>query len=474
MIRPCTGLAHRDRSQVILILGIYAALVGTSCYRTRHYEIDDAYIYYRCVDNLMNGQGLSFNPGSNLNSLASIVYAWLLIPGQILGILPLYGHLFNALLLFILSGLVLKLFVACGFSSATGFVGGLLIASYQPFARLNGLEMVLFLVVLVGLMIKFRTSTMLALGVAIAPFIRPEAVLLAPALCVLRVIDHVILGSRYSRSTIIKEVVVFSVIGAILSAVLLINFGTLVPQSVTAKLAQSKSDKWTGNLAFERQLSKVTTQGWMLIFVGLAFIGLGRSIATSTRSLPMQLALGYVFSIGVGYWLVGGPSYRWYYLPFELVELILATLGLETVVSNLLRLVNRRTYKSHLVLLTGLVLAFVLLMNLPHNAELFNQEQALFYRMIGEKLRQTPADTSVATAEVGIIGYYSKKNIVDFLGIVTQWPDKVIEERKLITQVETMRPDYVLVSPLELLGNYDLVELYEERGSALFKRKQEP
>jgi arabinofuranosyltransferase len=117
---------------------------------TVNYVIDDAFITFRYVDNLLAGHGLVYNPGERVEGYTDFLWAvllagfkWLFPSVEILSIAKTLGVLFGAL------GIVL----VCGFSrmiygraSAWGLVAGALLASNAGFAAwgTGGLETVLF------------------------------------------------------------------------------------------------------------------------------------------------------------------------------------------------------------------------------------------------------------------------------------------------------------------------------------------
>ena len=68
------------------------------------------------------------------------------------------------------------------------------------------------------------------------------------------------------------------------------------------------------------------------------------------------------------------------------------------------------------------------------------------YPVIGRWLaRNTPRDASIAMVEIGIIGFYSERRIVDILGLVSPGNAEALGERRFDAWVERYQPDFVLV-----------------------------
>jgi len=78
------------------------------------------------------------------------------------------------------------------------------------------------------------------------------------------------------------------------------------------------------------------------------------------------------------------------------------------------------------------------------------------YIAIGQWLaRETPPDATVGYLEVGFIGYYSRRHIVDPLGLVSPGAAEAITRRDFLHTYRTRRPDVILHQPLffpEYLG----------------------
>jgi hypothetical protein len=96
-------------------------------------------------------------------------------------------------------------------------------------------------------------------------------------------------------------------------------------------------------------------------------------------------------------------------------------------------------------------------MALAHELMTQHPEPAALYRAVGEWLAtSTPKKATVGYLEVGYIGYYSHRRIIDPLGLVTPGPTAHIREGDIAWAYREMLPDYILVNPpfMPLLGPF--------------------
>jgi hypothetical protein len=143
--------------------------------------------------------------------------------------------------------------------------------------------------------------------------------------------------------------------------------------------------------------------------------------------------------------------YFWYYAPLVPGLIAAAGLGLDIAVRRLARSPARALWLGLLVLV-GLDLALaprlVTLSRAPDT-------RLAIYRAAGDWLRQmTPAAATVGTLEVGIIGYYSERPMVDFAGLIQPEVARQLSpassyEVSAAWAVNTYRPDYIVVDPAD-------------------------
>jgi hypothetical protein len=188
----------------------------------------------------------------------------------------------------------------------------------------------------------------------------------------------------------------------------------------------------------------------MLMAVGLfvTLAGLGRyasGFASNTRArscpdpslrptlLGWGLVIGWSVIYCVAYTLLGVGVFQWYYAPVAPALVALIGLGAQWLADGL-RAREIALLRPTLAWLAPLILLATLgsahLPAIRHMArtnlgyhhmpearyrERTNDHFSGLYRVTGEWLREnTPATASVGTPEIGIIGYYSQRRIIDF------------------------------------------------------------
>lgn len=164
------------------------ALIGTAllAWRFRHYTMDDAYIGYRYVANLLAGRGFVFNPGERVEGVTNA--GWLLVLTPFAAVLgpPLAGKLLGALSLAAVAGLTSAVTWRLGPSHPVLAVlaAALVLAQFDlAYFSLTGMEtgftaLLLLLVVWLG----FRERPVYAMSIVsgVVYLVRPEAALVYP------------------------------------------------------------------------------------------------------------------------------------------------------------------------------------------------------------------------------------------------------------------------------------------------------
>jgi hypothetical protein len=215
-------------------------------------------------------------------------------------------------------------------------------------------------------------------------------------------------------------------------------FGTLLSRSLAAKQAAYRVDALQ---AFTRLAQNVATPffehhtlGILGIMIGIvlypALAGAGTLFAV--RRYPRVVPyLVYVWLYVIIFSVMNPLMFRWYLAPMLPAYLLAILLGVWALVDGL----GKRLAHPAMVpvVLSGIGVVFVLLLlnawtlHPDHGQDRPAPDMAwndieLNYRRIGEELRTrysvTP-DTLVAAGDIGAIGYYSRAQILDTVGLIT-------------------------------------------------------
>lgn len=171
------------------------------------------------------------------------------------------------------------------------------------------------------------------------------------------------------------------------------------------------------------------------------------------------------------YVVLGVTPYLWYYLPFVAVLSALAALGLTTLACLL---PDRRGWLRPLAF--GLLLA-VAASGLVRSQRLMQQQlrdyadlpitdprsavlpgvQIPSYREAGQWLAaNTAPQATVGVADVGLIGYYSQRPMIDFWGLLDRDVADALARRDLVWALYAKQPDYLALYGEAPLFGYDI------------------
>ena len=132
--------------------------------------------------------------------------------------------------------------------------------------------------------------------------------------------------------------------------------------------------------------------------------------------LPLLLWTGLYL---LAYVILGVSRYFWYYGPLAPAAALLATLGLVASLrwaAQHWRLI--RPYAPALLVLGLLLLLAPQAKSAVYRLQHSDQRQAA-YRKAGEWLvTNTPPDATVGMLEVGVIGYYARRPVIGFAGLI--------------------------------------------------------
>jgi hypothetical protein len=229
-------------------------------------------------------------------------------------------------------------------------------------------------------------------------------------------------------------------------------YGSPVPVTLAAKRYQSQiaGSRSFGQGLLDRAGDLWAVPAYQLLLV-LALVGLAYSLIRRRAALGL---LGWVALYGLAYTLLGVTSYFWYYGPIYLGLIVAAALGVAAVAAAAQRLTRRRAAGA-----VGLALAaLVITAEVAGLASLATRPdpRLVLYRAVGDWLRQhTPAGASVGALEIGVIGYYSQRPIIDFAGLIQPETATMFDSQHGYLEVarwaaERYRPSYLALQEASL------------------------
>ena len=409
-----------------------------------HWAYDDPFITLRYADNLRSGLGFVYNPGERVLSTTTPSYTLLLAGlGSLWPDLPRLSNLVSALSL-ALGGIFLYVIGQRWGEPLAGLVAATLFPFFPLMISTFGAETCFYVMLILGafaLHAGGRHRGAMAVA-ALATLTRADGVLVAVVLGMDLLIKH--------RRIPWQPLLMFALLVAPWYLFSWMYFGSPFPVTLAAKQHQAQmsiSDSFAQG--FLRLLKAHARQPLYWLHGALALVGMRYALFKARQWLPF-LAWGALYF--VSYVLLGVTRYFWYYGPLVPVFLAAVALGV-TAASRWLPPVLTQERRG----IGALVVLFALLL-WPQGKGLkylydHPDPRVRIYREVGAWLvENTLPEASVGTLEVGIIGYYAHRRMVDFAGLIQ--PDVAARltrestyEDSAVWAVQRYRPDYLVLNP---------------------------
>jgi hypothetical protein len=428
---------------ILLILGIISLVLLRGFYR---WAYDDPFISYRYANNLVRGLGFVYNPGERILSTTTPLFTLIL---ALTGLISADFHIF-AIGIGVISLAIGALFIFdlgnTWDDPIVGWTGLLLYPIFPLVVSTLGSETPVYLAFCLGAFAFYARKNFLGAGIfaVLATLTRPDALLVIGILGM----DFII---RRRKPIPWKSILVSSVllIGWIVFA--WIYFGSPIPVTLAAKQQQGLM---ANSESFARGFLTVisSNSSWFLISeVALALMGL---ILAFWKKRIWLLILIWPVVYFLSYSILGVTRYFWYYAPLIPGFIIAAGLGL-TAFSELIKgsIQGRKSLSQFAVLIPGIVLFILFTGSILSLWQLRKSNDPRFgiYKAAGEWLREnTLPSERVGSLEVGIIGYFAQRPMVDFAGLIQpetaeQFSTETTYQDAAFFAVEKFQPQYVVL-----------------------------
>jgi hypothetical protein len=425
------------------------------------FSYDDAWITYRYAYNLAAGDGFVYNPGERMFGTTAPGYA--LLVGLLSLPKPAWVPQVSAglnVVALTAASLALYVFGVRVRSGLAGFVAGAVFAVNPLALDTFGGEMVpqaaLALWGLTAVALE-RPELAAVFGVG-AAMTRPDGLL---ALIV-------ILGWQGWRDRRVpwRPIIVAGIGLTVWFGGLWLYFGAPLPDTLAVKQAQRLSGLWR-SLGTDLVIWILSLSAFPTPFMGARFIpGFTTFLALAVAGLlvlPFRRTwwplAAWPILVLLAYRQMRLPFYHWYAVPPLVLMAMTAGLACEVAAGGVTALIarlragqdRRRSASTVTVVVGALVVAAV---GAPMSSRAL-ATRAWFpgpgeraYIDIGHWLaRETPLGATVGYLEVGFIGYYARRHIIDPFGLVTPGGGAGIARRDFLYAYRTRRPDFILFHP---------------------------
>jgi hypothetical protein len=333
-----TDLSKRLTAACLLVV---AAAYLLFAYRNYGYELDDALIYMRYVQNLVDGHGLAYNPGERFDGLTSPLFTYAIVPvALITRNVHFATWLLSAVFTFAAFCVFFAIFREQLKSTAapplTSALLGLAISAALPyFFTTYGMETGLFILLCALTLRSYLAREWDRFGLCGTLLIlaRPEGLTLLAACGLYQLIAKRELP-RIRRRTILASLVLLAVV----IAANLYFFHVPWAETGAAKIWQGKSGFWGERLTFWN-ISYLVTPGFAgsttsaIMLLAAAAIGV---LVLGRREINVVLLLFMAFYAAF-YTAFNIPNYHWYYSVFFMLLPFYAAAGAGYVALTLVR-----------------------------------------------------------------------------------------------------------------------------------------
>jgi hypothetical protein len=459
----------------IFYLFLLAAVVAWSGWTFWRYDQDDAFITYRYARQIASGNGLVYNLNEHVLGTTTPLYTLLLA-----GFSALSGagvrEFSHALSLAALFAGGMGLYLIGRGQRWIAAAAGLFYVS-NPFYQMSvGMETFVFVSLLIyaSLAYQRRRRVLTALLLGLAMLVRYEAVLLA-----LLIGLHALWRERR---------VPWWLAGSLLPLVPWMfyawqSFGQVVPQSAFAKLSATRIPFLSGLLIWWQVYNNFNPLFFLV--PPLALLGLYYAVRKRRIFSPFYLLFAWSLLYSLVCSLIAG-SFPWYYGPLIPALSVLCAGGLlclgETFSLGLRRPAWATTLLSFFIIAAMVVQCLAWRQDGILVGGQVLEGRTLEYRgVIGWLKSHALPGSSLATAEIGVIGYDTDMRIVDLYGLVTTGLDISASStlaRRVESATQLYAPDYFLVeedAPTEAFllnsGKYRVVRRFlGQRQPVLYER----
>lgn len=399
----------------IILISLSLILFCISIIQKPYYAPDDTYIYLQYAKNITAGNGFSFNPGEESYGVTSPLWVLILTLPNFVGINAFWFSKFADLLCALLSVYLFYRLASFFFKDdltryvATGIF--LLNAWFVRWA-FTGMETSFAVMLLVWIFLLFYTNKWQLMFFLLGLFYltRPEGFVLFLVLFVV-VLFTLKKKSELQLFSVLKYLLLTAIPVLIFLIYAKISFGTFMPNT-----ALGKSTLTFNITVIVIQLIEIskTLAGASLVEVLLSilFIAVALKKRNSQNTLPLLL---WIFSLTILYVVTDADIISRYLLIISPFFIIIGLKSLE-------KLIDKRSIAIIAVYLISVFYSqFIFYKFVKPSTDDFAKGVNECFLPIAEWLSlNTPISSKILVNDVGVIGYYSNRYIIDAAALINR------------------------------------------------------
>lgn len=420
--------------RLLFFVTVPICVVGYFSFLTRNYQIDDALIYLKYVKNFHDGFGLVYNPGEKYNGLTSPLFTYVsMFASYLSGNLQINTIIISAVFFTIAAIIGGKIFSNDQWEALFTAV---VISSFGYFYSTFGMETSMFLMLIALSLYLYKVdSEYFIIALALLIITRSEGVFLGVVIAA----DYLIKNRRLPSTRILA----FSLVVLMFPFVFnYFYYGEFLSATASVKIGQGKSGLWDECCGFLNSAYLLSNTFFsnnnFSVFFFLVSSAYGLYISLKDRvavAIVIFLIILLCFYVGLNL-----PSYHWYYAPFVYLLLIFACRGIWRLSTSLLAK-GMFAYRTlvFFVLCAATIFALTKVVS-------FNEKGGLEeYIWIGSWVKKNTApNASIAMVEIGTVGWYADRRVIDILGLVNKYNADYISKGDLYGWLYHYQPDYIL------------------------------
>ena len=410
-------LSQKSKVALPVFTLIYLVIVCGGIYLFfKDWGYDDPFITFRYARNIASNAGFVYNSGERILSTTTPLYAIILTGAAVSGIkIPAAANLLSGLFI-VLGALALWDLGRSWNSFGVRLTGLLLYPTFPLILSTISSETPIYLAFILGAFAFYARGryNLTGLAAALATLLRPDGILVAGVLGA-----HFLVSRRQKIPW--SALSLFLVVTGAWVIFAWSYFGSPLPVTLAAKQLQNSlevsQDFAHGSI---RVISWYSGNWHYRIEAALALPGLVWGILKNRLWL---LLLGWTALYFLAYSILGVSSYFWYYAPLVPGFVAAIGLGVDGAIQIGTKFIggsinNRSKILTVALTTTVCVIGIQQLVTLVEISKNIDPRMQI-YRAVGEWLNNNTApDATIGTLEVGIIGFFAEREMIDFAGLI--------------------------------------------------------